>query len=90
MERFIIFDFDGVLARSLEDNTKMHLKFNSYPGLTEQELDQMVIDKFSQPRHARAKIISEIEKQEILEFSTNIAQKTLNSRLQIQYCFVWI
>jgi phosphoserine phosphatase len=88
MEKFIIFDFDGVLARSLEDNTKMNLKFNSYPGMTEQEIDQIVIDKFSQPRHNRSRIISKKEKQEILEFSTNIAHKTINSENTIFWKFI--
>jgi HAD superfamily hydrolase (TIGR01549 family) len=46
------------------------------------------IDKFSQPRHDRAKIISEKEKQEILEFSTNIAHKTLNSENTIFWDFI--
>ena len=84
----IIFDFDGVLARSLEDNTNMNLKFNKFPGMTRTELDQMVIDRFSQPRHDRSKVISEVERQEILDFSVDIANMTLACENTIFQTFI--
>ncbi len=48
----IIFDFDGVLARSLEDNTNALITHKTYPELTRKQINQQTVMSYQSVAYA--------------------------------------
>lgn len=64
---YIIFDFDGVLARSLEDDTKCLVMLDTYPNLTPEQINQQTIESYQIIKYARLMTLDKVE------FDTKIA-----------------
>jgi phosphoserine phosphatase len=84
----IIFDFDGVLARSLEDNANIHINSEFNSGMTLEEIIAENKEHFDQPKHHRVSKISEDEKIDILNWSIDYGCKVLLSNNTIFWDFI--
>ena len=49
----IIFDFDGVIARSLEDDTKALIMLNTFPDLTPEQINEQTIESYQKIKYAK-------------------------------------
>jgi phosphoserine phosphatase len=85
----IIFDFDGVMARSLEDNATIHLNFKINSGITLEEIIAENQEHFDQPKHHRLSKISESEERYILNWSKDYGNKVLSSNNHIFWDFIY-
>jgi FMN phosphatase YigB (HAD superfamily) len=65
--KHLIFDFDGVLARTAQDNAKMHILLNTYGTKTIKETIKSIRSKFSKTKHAKHDNLSAEELQRQLE-----------------------
>jgi HAD superfamily hydrolase (TIGR01549 family) len=61
---YLIFDFDGVLARTLDDNIDLHLKLDTYRTTDRTQIKNKIQDHFSKPRHATSNALSKDEQKQ--------------------------
>jgi CTP synthase (UTP-ammonia lyase)/FMN phosphatase YigB (HAD superfamily) len=69
--KYLIFDFDGVLARSLDDNweTVSQESFFGSIGKTREEYNEHIKRKFSKTEHSKINKLNELEYKEKLEWT---------------------
>jgi CTP synthase (UTP-ammonia lyase)/FMN phosphatase YigB (HAD superfamily) len=86
--KHLIFDFDGVLARSLEDNIDVAV-VNGHFGTNDREvIKQKVIQKFSRTEHSKDNKLTEAEYAQKLKFSINLTELSLDFNITIFKGFI--
>jgi beta-phosphoglucomutase-like phosphatase (HAD superfamily) len=65
--KYLIFDFDGVFARTAEDNARMHFLLNTYGTQSLEETIEITRSKFSKTKHAKHDNLSHEELKKQLE-----------------------
>lgn len=86
--KYLIFDFDGVLARSLDDCIKYNLRFGLYPNKTFDEIKQIVQNKYLEPKHSKKNNPTELEVQKIIEFNQELGRKIITCQNTIFTDFI--
>jgi CTP synthase (UTP-ammonia lyase)/FMN phosphatase YigB (HAD superfamily) len=86
--KYLIFDFDGVLARSLEDNMPIAILLNQFNTCDPDLIRKDLIAKFSKTEHAKANKMSDEVYAQKLQFSLDVSALTINYPYTIYKQFI--
>jgi HAD superfamily hydrolase (TIGR01549 family) len=84
----IIFDFDGVLARSLEDDTRCLVMLSTYPNLTPEQINQQTIESYQKIKYAKLMTLDKIEFDKKIAWCKEYARCVLSYENKIFWEFV--
>jgi HAD superfamily hydrolase (TIGR01549 family) len=84
----IIFDFDGVMARSLEDDTKALIMLKTFPNLTPDEINQQTMESYQKIKYARLLTLDEVEVNKKIAWCKEYAKCVLSYENVIYWEFV--
>jgi HAD superfamily hydrolase (TIGR01549 family) len=84
----IIFDFDGVMARSLEDDTKALIMLNTFPDLTPEQINEQTIESYQKIKYAKLMTLGKNEIDQKIAWCKEYAKCVLSYENVIYWEFV--
>ncbi len=84
----IIFDFDGVLARSLGDDTKALMMLKTFPNLTPEQINQQTIESYQKIKYAKLMTLGEDEIDQKIAWCKEYAKCVLSYENVIYWKFI--
>jgi HAD superfamily hydrolase (TIGR01549 family) len=86
--KHIIFDFDGVLARSLEDDTKALIMLGTYPDLTPEQINHQTVESYQEIKYAKLISLGKTETDKKIAWCKEYAKCVLSYENTIYWEFV--